>query len=108
MDGVDDQGHVITVTDSLEPDSMTLAPGYDAMREDPDIYKTTDFCRYSAPRHFPEMALPLPGVPEQQQQQPSSGGRSPAPAPGPVVPDQLKEVMQNMHDEQVRFLRPLG
>ena len=106
MDGVDDQGHVITVTHSLEPDSITLAPGYDTMKEDPDIYKTTDFCGYSAPRHFPEMALPIPGVPVQQQQQPSSDGRSPAPAPGLVVPDQLIEVMQNMHDEQVRFLRP--
>ena len=50
IDGVDDQGHVITVTHSLVPDSVTLAPGYDAMREDPDIYKTTDFYGYSATR----------------------------------------------------------
>ena len=107
MDGVDDQGHVITVTHSLELDSITLAPSYDAIKY-PDIYKTTDFCGYSAPRHFPEMALPVPGVPMQQQQQPPSCSRSPAPTPGPIVPDQLIEVMQNMHDEQVRFLRPLG
>ena len=107
MDGIDDQGHTITVMHSLEPDSITLAPGYDVMKEDPDIYKTTDFCGYSAPRHFPEMALPVPGVPVQQQQPPSSS-RSPASTPGPIVPDQLIEVMQNMHDEQVRFLRPLG
>ena len=97
-----------TVTRSLEPDSITLAPGYDAIKEDPDIYKTTDFCGYSAPRHFPEMALPIQGVPVQQQQQPSSGGRSPASAPGPVVPHQPIEVMQTMHDEQVRFLKSLG
>ena len=86
MDGVDDQGHVVTVTHSLEPDSITLAPGYGAMKEDPDIYKTTDFCGYSAPRYFPEMALPVPGVPVQQQQQPPSSSRS-------LVPDQLIEVM---------------
>ena len=49
MDGVDDQGHVITDTQSLDPDSITLAPGYDAMK-DPDIYKTTDLSGYSAPR----------------------------------------------------------
>ena len=78
-----------------ELNSFTSAPGYDAMKEDPDIYKTTDFCGHSAPRHFPEMALPIPGVPAQQQQQPSSSGRSPAPVQGPVVPDQLIEVMQN-------------
>ena len=67
MDWVDDQGHVITDTQSLDPDSITLTPGYDAMKEDPDI---TSY--------------------------------------GPIVPDQLIEIMQNMHDEQVRFLRPLG
>ena len=60
--GVDDQGHIITVMHSLGLDSITLAPGYDAMKEDPDIYKTIDFCRYSAPRHFPEMALQVSGI----------------------------------------------
>ena len=38
VDGVDSAGHVTTVTYSLSPDSMTTARGYDAMREDPDIY----------------------------------------------------------------------
>ena len=66
VDGVDAEGHVTTVTHSLVPDSITLVPGYDAMKEDQDIYKTTDFCGYSTPRHFPEMALPIPGVPAQQ------------------------------------------
>ena len=65
FDGVDDQGHVITVTHSLVPDSVTLAPGYDAMREDPDIYKTMDFCGYAASRQFPDIALPM--SPAQQQ-----------------------------------------
>ena len=99
---------VTTVTHSLEPDSVTLVPGYDAMKEDPGIYKTTDFCGYSAPRQFPEMILPVPGVPMQQQQQSPPSSRSPAPTPGPTVPDQLIEVMQNIHDEEVRFLSPLG
>ena len=40
VDGVDAAGQVMTVTYSLSPDSMTTARGYDAMREDPDIYKT--------------------------------------------------------------------
>ena len=40
VDGVDSAGHVMTVTYSLSLDSMTTARGYDAMREDPDIYKT--------------------------------------------------------------------
>ena len=57
VDGVDDQGHVITVTHYLVPDSVTLAPGYEAMKEDPNIYKTTDFYGYSAHRQFPDMAL---------------------------------------------------
>ena len=33
------------------------------MREDPNIYKTLDFCGYSASRHFPNMQLPVPGAP---------------------------------------------
>ena len=107
IDGVDDQGHVITVTHSLVPDSVTLAPGYDAMREDPDIYKTMDFCGYTAARQFPDMALLMSPAQQQPQQQPPSDS-IPVPAPRPTVPDQLIEVMQNMHDEQVRFLRPLG
>ena len=48
VDGVDSAGHISTVTYSLSLDSMTTARGYDAMREDPDIYKTLDFCGYSA------------------------------------------------------------
>ena len=105
IDGVDAQGHMTTVTHCLEPNSVILAPGYDAMKEDPSIYKTIDLCGYSAPRHFPGMQLPVPGTQVQQVPPPS---RSPAPAPGPVIPDHLIAVMQSMHDEQVRFLRPLG
>ena len=107
VDGVDDQGHVITVTHSLVPNSVTLAPGYDTMREDPDIYKTMDFCGYVAARQFPDMALPMSPAQQQSQQQPPSDS-IPVPASRPTVPDQLIEVMQNMHDEQVRFLQPLG
>ena len=43
IDGVDDNGNVTTITHSLSPDSVTLARGYDAMKEDPNIYKTLDF-----------------------------------------------------------------
>ena len=103
IDGVDDQEHVITVTHSSMPDSVTLAPGYDAMREDPDIYKTTDFCGYSATRQFPDMALPMSPAQQQPQQQPPSDS-IPAPAPEPTVSDWLIEVMQDMHDEEARFL----
>ena len=60
IDGVDDKGNVTTVTHSLSPDSMTLARGYDAMKEDPNIYKTLDLCGYAAPRQFPDMQLPVP------------------------------------------------
>ena len=42
---------------------MTLARGYDAMKEDPNIYKTLDFCGYSASKHFPDIQLPVPGAP---------------------------------------------
>ena len=55
IDGVDDEGNVTTVTHSLSPDSMTLAWGYDAMMEDPNIYKTLDLCGFAAPRQFPNM-----------------------------------------------------
>ena len=58
IDGVGDQDHLTTVTHCLQvPDSVTLTPGYDAMKEDPDIYKTTDLCGYAAPRQFPGMQL---------------------------------------------------
>ena len=63
VDGADAAGQVMTVTYSLSPDSMTTACGYDAMREDPDIYKTLDFCGYLASRYFPDMQLPVPGAP---------------------------------------------
>ena len=106
IDGVDAQGHVTTVTHYPVPDSMTLAPGYAAMQEDPNIYKTTDLCGYVVPRQFPGMQLPVPGAPAPAQQ--ASPPRSPFPAPGLVIPDHLIDVMQSMHDEQVRFLKPLG
>ena len=63
IDGVDASGNVTTVTYCLSPDSVTLARGYDAMKEDPNIYKTLDFCGYSASKHFPDMQLPVPGAP---------------------------------------------
>ena len=63
IDGVDGEGNVTTVTHSLSPDSVTLAWGYDVMKEDPNIYKTLDLCGYSAPRQFPDMQLPVPGAP---------------------------------------------
>ena len=46
IDGVDSAGHVTTVTYCLSPDSVTIARGYDAMKEDPNIYKPLDFCGY--------------------------------------------------------------
>ena len=63
IDGVNTEGNVTTVTHSLIPDSVNLAQGYDAMKEDPNIYKTFDFCGYSVPRQFPDMQLPIPGAP---------------------------------------------
>ena len=43
IDGVDAVGNVTTVTNCLSPDSVTLARGYDAMKEDPSIYRSLDF-----------------------------------------------------------------
>ena len=63
VDGVDSAGHVTTVTYCLSPDSVTIAHGYNTMREDPNIYKNLDFCGYLASRHFPDMQLPVPGAP---------------------------------------------
>ena len=101
VDGVDSAGHVTTVTYSLSPDSMTTARGYDAMREDPNIYKTLDFCGYSASRYFPDMQLPVPGAPSVfDSVQPSTQCQ--------FVPEHLISVIQGMHDEHVRFLKPLG
>ena len=71
------------------------------MQEDPNIYKTIDFCGYSAPRQFPEMQLPVPSA--QVPAPPSSTS-----TPRKFIPDHLITVMQHMHDEQVRFLKPLG
>ena len=68
---------------------------------------TTDFFGYAAARQFPDKALSVSPAQQQPQQQPPSDS-IPVPAPGPTVPDQLIEVMQNMHHEQVRFLQPLG
>ena len=102
IDGVDDDGNVTTVTHSLSPDSMTLAQGYDAMKEDPDIYKTLDLCGYAAPRQFPEMQLPVPGAPAPAQQSSTTS------TPGQFIPEHLITVMQHMHDEHVHFLKPLG
>ena len=92
IDGVDSSGHVTTVTYCLSPDSVTIARGYDAMREDPNIYKTLDFCGYSASRHFPDMQLPVPGAP-------SVSDSAQQPTQRQFVPE---------HDEHVRFLKPLG
>ena len=101
IDGVDSSGHVTTVTYCLSPDSVTLACGYDAMREDPNIYKTLDFCGYSASRHFPDMQLPVPGAP-------SVSDSAQQPTQRQFVPEHLISVIQGMHDEHVHFLKPLG
>ena len=102
IDGVDDNGNVTAVTHSLSPDSVTLARGYDAMKEDPNIYKTLDLCGYAAPRQFPDMQLPVPGAPTPAQQ-PSTTS-----TPGQFIPECLITVMQHMYDEHVHFLKPLG
>ena len=85
------------VTHSLVLDSVTLALGYDAMKEDPEIYKTADLCGYTAPRQFPGMHLPVSGATTPTKQ--SSPSRFPA--PGQFIPEHLIAVMQCMHDEQV-------
>ena len=102
IDGVDDDGNVTTVTHSLSPNSVTLARGYDAMKEDPEIYKTLDLCGYAAPKQFPEMQLPVPGALAPAQQSSTTS------TPGQFIPEHLITVMQRMHDEHVRFLKPLG
>ena len=101
VDGVDSAGHVMTVTYCLSPDLVTIARGYDAMREDPNIYKTLDFCEYSALRYFPDMQLPVPGVPSVSDSAQQSVQYQ-------FVPEHLISVIQGMHDEHVRFLKPLG
>ena len=98
---MDSSGHVTTVTYCLSPDSVTIARGYDAMREDPNIYKTLDFCGYSVSRHFPDMQLPVPGAP-------SVSDSAQQPTQCQFVPEHLISVIQGMHDEHVRFLKPLG
>ena len=102
IDGVDDDGNVTTVTHSLSPDSVTLAHGYDAMKEDPNIYKTLDLCGYVVPRQFPDMQLPVPGTPTPAQQSSATS------TPGQFIPEHLITVMQHMHDDHVHFLKPLG
>ena len=101
IDGVDSSGHVTTVTYCLSLDSVTLARGYDTMREDPNIYKTLDFCGYSASKHFPDMQLPVPGAP-------SVSDSAQQPTQCQFVPEHLISVIQGMHDEHVCFLKPLG
>ena len=101
IDGVDSSGHVTTVTYCLSPDSVTIACGYDTMMEDPNIYKTLDFCGYSASRHFPDMQLPVPGAP-------SVSDSAQQPTQCQFVPEHLISVIQGMHDEHVCFLKPLG
>ena len=101
IDGVDSSGQVTTVTYSLSPDSVTIARGYDAMREDPNIYKTLDFCGYLASKHFPDMQLPVPGTP-------SVSDSAQQPTQCQFIPEHLISVIQGMHDEHVRFLKPLG
>ena len=97
VDGVDAAGQVMTVTYSLSPDSMTTARGYDAMREDPNIYKTLDFCGYSASRYFPDMQLPVPGAPNVSDTAQQSTQQH------QFVPEHLISVIQGMHDEHVCF-----
>ena len=102
IDGVDAAGNVTTVTHCLSPDSVILACGYDAMKEDPSIYKTLDLCGYSAPRQFPDMQLPVPGAPSSTQQSSTTS------TPCQFIPEHLITVIQGMHDEHVHFLKPLG
>ena len=91
----------MTVTYCLSPDSVTIARGYGAMREDPNIYKTLDFCGYSASRHFPDMQLPVPGAPSVSDSAQQSAQHQ-------FVPEHLISVIQGMHNEHVHFLKPLG
>ena len=100
-DGVDSAGHVMTVTYCLSLDSVTIARGYDTMREDSNIYKTLDFCGYSASRHFSNMQLPVPGVPSVSDSAQQSAQHQ-------FVPEHLISVIQGMHNEHVCFLKPLG
>ena len=105
VDRVDASGNIMTVTYCLSPDSVTLACSYDAMKEDPSIYKTLDFCRYSAPKQFPDMQLPVPGalsVPSSTQQSSTASTQC------QFIPEHLITVIQGMHDEHVHFLKPLG
>ena len=100
-----ESGNVTTVTYCLSLDLVTLACGYDTMKEDPNIYKTLDFCGYSASKHFPDMQLPVPGAPSV-----SNSAQQPATASTQCqfIPEHLISVIQGMHDEHVRFLKPLG
>ena len=105
VDGVDSSGNVMTVTYCLSLDSVTLGRGYDAMKEDPNIYKTLDFCGYLASRHFPDMQLPVPGASSVTD---SAQQSSTASTQCQFVPEHLISVIQGMLDEHVHFLKPLG
>ena len=105
IDGVDASGNVTTVTYCLSPDSVTLACGYDAIKEDPSIYKTLDFCGYSAPKQFSNMQLPVPGAPSVPS---STQQSSTASSQRQFIAEHLITVIQGMHDEHVHFLKPLG
>ena len=48
------------------------------------------------------MQLPVPGAPIPAQQSSTTS------TPGQFIPEHLITVMQGMHDEHVRFLKPLG
>ena len=52
------------------------------------------------------MQLPVPGAPAPARQ--TSPPISPISTLGQFIPDHLIAVMQCMHDEQVRFLKPIG
>ena len=101
IDGVDSSGQVTTVTYSLSLDPVTLARGYDAMKEDPNIYKTLDFCGYLVLKHFPDMQLPVPGTS-------SVSDSAQQPTQCQFIPEHLISVIQGMHNEHVHFLKPLG
>ena len=105
VDGVDSSGNVTTVTYCLSPDSVTLARSYNAMKEDPSIYKTLDFCGYSASKQFPDMHLPVPGAPSVSD---STQQSSTASTQCQFIPEHLITVIQGMHDEHVHFLKLLG
>ena len=109
---MDADGDLYSYLETLETDCITLASGYDFSKEPRAIYTTGDLCDFIPRREFLDQALSCdcPAVPSTQSQpQPQSQpDPDPEPEPEPSVITDLKEKLQQSHDQQVDMLKCLG